>query len=152
LRDLWGILVEILDKAKAGAEQVAQLTGKPYDLAVRLHLQRAHLLTMLTIVRLTICDDHQTEEPLYNQVLTAGCKANAHIYTTSYARFLSCLAPMCARLELFLTLIALCSADHQHQELHQSSLLPTGGGGARQDEGPASLHQADAFCRAKARR
>jgi hypothetical protein len=34
LGDLWDILCQILDKAQAGAEQVAKLTGKPYDLAV----------------------------------------------------------------------------------------------------------------------
>jgi hypothetical protein len=34
LGDLWDILGQILDKAEAGAKQVAKLTGKPYDLAV----------------------------------------------------------------------------------------------------------------------
>jgi hypothetical protein len=57
LGDLWDILGQILDKAQAGAKQVAQLTGKPYDLA--------------------------TEEPMYNQVLAAGVRAAAGIFTSS---------------------------------------------------------------------
>lgn len=88
LGDLWDILCQILDKAQAGAEQVAKLTGKPYDLAVTHDPPQPWVGSCsLRSFSLSFFLNEQTEEPLYNQVLTAGVRAAAGIFTSSYASF-----------------------------------------------------------------